>query len=225
MALGSRSIILPTFQAQEELVGQDISNETIRLCALKWVKSKTLWPVPQDNLLTRHLLDIWDHIRRRQMLPSSIFDRNSIQRHLIIYTITCGSLPGKKEIILSLFTSMFLKGGKSSLRRMLVWHLVWHNETVYIKPIPVCLMNYTFWMKFIVSPTSPAGSPVPVTSLSDICRLILGFLRSYAYLIRHCSDFIIAQQTNLVPANITFLQFEAFIGPYRDIPDEVVAKR
>jgi len=106
-------------------------------------------------------------------------------------------------------------------------HLVWHSQTVYLKPIPVCLLNYTFWNDHLLpqSVRGRASSAVSVEGLSAVCRLSLGFLRSYGYLIQYHSDFALAKQYHLIPEDIGFLQFERFIGPFRRVPDEAVANR
>jgi hypothetical protein len=107
-------------------------------------------------------------------------------------------------------------------------HLTWYYEDIYLKPIPLCLFNFDFWIRNL-SPSPPQARrnqiSVAVADLSPNCRWALGFLRSYAFLIRYESDFRIAQREHLVPDNITYEAFQSFISPFRVLADTVVAKR
>ncbi|KIL94201.1 hypothetical protein FAVG1_02763 [Fusarium avenaceum] len=93
-------------------------------------------------------------------------------------------------------------------------HLVWHSDMVYLKPLPVCLLSSGFWELHL-----PPGSPTRPRAL--------GFMRTYAYLIRHRSDFQIAQREDLIPQSERLLhgEFEAFIRHFRSIPDDQVSPR
>ncbi|KAF5676589.1 hypothetical protein FHETE_2085 [Fusarium heterosporum] len=94
-------------------------------------------------------------------------------------------------------------------------HLLWDADTVYIKPIPTCLLSPEFWTAFL-----PVGST---------CRPhAIGFMRTYAYLIRHRSDFTIAQREDLIPPtteNIQHSQFEAFIKEFKAFSNDEVSPR
>jgi hypothetical protein len=105
-------------------------------------------------------------------------------------------------------------------------HLIWYHSIVFLKPIPYCLLNHDFWNDFLVPRAQTLGQDTyDVKFLSSSCRAALGFLRSYSLLIQHESDFILAQQANLVPKSITYIGFARFIGAFRDLPDEAVAVR
>lgn len=107
-------------------------------------------------------------------------------------------------------------------------HLVWYYDIVYIKPIPHFLMNYAFWQAHLIPQTSgkpTASASYRLDSLSSQCKAALGFLRSYSSLIVHESDFYIAQDERLVPPTVTFSEFQRFIAPFRNLSDEIVAKR
>jgi hypothetical protein len=54
-------------------------------------------------------------------------------------------------------------------------HLVWNRGIVYIKPLPPYLLSHSFWNEHL-DPVSPHRAAA------------LGFVRSYARLIRHHSD-------------------------------------
>ena len=101
-------------------------------------------------------------------------------------------------------------------------HLIWFYDTVYLKPLPPYLLNHEFWKKYLCcsrqrhacSPEIQQASPV---AEDQVCqRLIfnsaLGFLRTYAYLIRHQSDFHLAKDYRLIPAHCTWASFAPFIA-------------
>ncbi len=107
-------------------------------------------------------------------------------------------------------------------------HLIWYFETLYLKPIPQCLFDHAFWERYLL----PAKLECPGVqqafdsgSNSHICRTALGYLRSYSFLVRHESDFLIAQRTDLIPKDISYQDFRRFILPFRSIPDEAVSPR
>lgn len=107
-------------------------------------------------------------------------------------------------------------------------HLIWYYETLYLKPIPQCLLNHAFWKDYLL----PSKSEYPgdqqafdVRSQSHICRTALGYLRSYSCLIQHESDYLIAQRADLIPKDIPYQEFRRFILPFRSIPDEAVSPR
>ena len=107
-------------------------------------------------------------------------------------------------------------------------HLVWHYDTLYLKPIPQCLYNYSFWEEYLLLSTFKSrGTPRPseARSNSHICRTALGYLRSYSFLILHESDYLIAQRADLIPKDIPYQEFRHFILPFRSIPDEHVSPR
>jgi hypothetical protein len=107
-------------------------------------------------------------------------------------------------------------------------HLVRNYTMIYIKPIPQCLLNHTFWFRYLAAPSqsnTPSASTNPRPTLSIACRSALGFLRSYAYLIHHESDFRLAQSALLIPQHIDYTAFQHFIQPFRHLSDAVVSPR
>ena len=124
-------------------------------------------------------------------------------------------------------------------------HLVRKYNVLFIKPIPHCLFNYDFWQTYLVPKHQgdeqhlDMSTDMPISSkksqlrsisneiwdLGITCRSALGLLRSYGYLVKHESDFHIAQQNNLVPKHVTYTQFQHFIQSFRDIPDSFVSPR
>lgn len=105
-------------------------------------------------------------------------------------------------------------------------HLVWFYNKIYIKPLPEYLGNYAFWKTFICDSSSAA----PSDELRFLKKSSYGFLRTYAYLIRHRSDFRTAVDCGLIPgpsdtSKLSWEQFSAFIAPFRDVDDSMVSPR
>jgi hypothetical protein len=102
-------------------------------------------------------------------------------------------------------------------------HMVWYYNTIYLKPIPHCLLNYRFWNTYLSSRSQEPRSRID--SLSTTCRTALGFLRSYSFLIRSESDFLLAQDAKLIPKHLAYTKFQLFIDAFRQLSDEAVALR
>ena len=110
-------------------------------------------------------------------------------------------------------------------------HLVWHGDRIYIKPIPLCLLNHSFWTKYL---SLPENKETCLKDSQDIAQTVtppfdrsiaIGFLRSYAFLIRHELDFILAKEAHLIHRDIDWIKWSKFINKFRHLGDEQVAKR
>jgi hypothetical protein len=94
-------------------------------------------------------------------------------------------------------------------------HLIWNRNKVYVKPVPLCLLNYEFWVRYL-QPLKRALSsenslpvpkiPEPAASVFD-SSIAIGFMRSYASLIKSLLDFAIAKETYLIPTDIDWIQW------------------
>ncbi|KAF2457806.1 hypothetical protein BDY21DRAFT_414808 [Lineolata rhizophorae] len=78
-------------------------------------------------------------------------------------------------------------------------HLLWGHGKMYLKPIPRYLLDYAFWRDKIQC------------SQRQLYGCALGFLLSYVALIQYESDFHIAQEHRLVPPNLSFARWRAFV--------------
>lgn len=104
-------------------------------------------------------------------------------------------------------------------------HLVWTQNRIYIKTIPVCLLNHTFWQKFLYTAKSYKTT---TTSDEGFDRgVALGFLRSYALLIQSPLDFALAKEAHLIPhdADIDWISWAKFTAHFYGIQDGAVSKR
>ncbi|KAM0513508.1 hypothetical protein ACHAPE_007770 [Trichoderma viride] len=103
-------------------------------------------------------------------------------------------------------------------------HLTWIYERVFIKPLPEYLLSHAFWDYFLVNPSSP----IPALERKAIFRAACGFLRSYAFLIQHKSDYLLAIQEDklgLIPKSISFSNLVEFLRCFKSIPDTEVSHR
>ena len=99
-------------------------------------------------------------------------------------------------------------------------HLVWYNDVIFIKPIPQCLLNYQFWTRYLCPRTDTNSQEASTNTQS-----VLGYLRTYALLIRHPSDLHIAIESKLVPGDVNWDQFARFIEGFRHVKDDQVSPR
>ena len=102
-------------------------------------------------------------------------------------------------------------------------HLTWYHKNIYLKPIPVCFFNYEFW-KIYLPPSTTVGPPKS-ENLCDFSSVAIGFVRSYAFLVRSRLDFILAQQSHLIPSDIEWEKWSVFIKHFRYIDDIQVSRR
>jgi hypothetical protein len=111
-------------------------------------------------------------------------------------------------------------------------HLVWQQDKIYVKPIPVCLLNHDFWTTYLPLRMDSTSSRVSGSQNKrnhlvpgSYHSVAVGFLRSYAFLVQHHLDFILARESHLIPAEIDWVKWSTFIANFRCIEDDQVAKR
>jgi hypothetical protein len=98
-------------------------------------------------------------------------------------------------------------------------HLIWHQDKIFVKPIPPYLLSRAFWE--YVQEADGA-----------LCRAAAGFMRTYAFLIKHDIDFRKATSPKLalIPLviashQVTFEDFSDFISHFERLSDESVCPR
>jgi hypothetical protein len=101
-------------------------------------------------------------------------------------------------------------------------HLVWIYNRIFIKPIPRYLLSHAFWEHYLDNPDSLLGIHRDI-----VRRSALGYLRTWSWLITHESDFIMAKDAKLrlVPLDVTWEEFSAFVDQLSNIADEEVSGR
>jgi hypothetical protein len=80
-------------------------------------------------------------------------------------------------------------------------HLVWHETRIFIKPLPIFLLDLDCWTRKICK-----------TKL--LYEAACGFLLSYAWLVRHESDLRIAREKGLLPDFIHWATWTEFMNEF-----------
>ncbi|KAI5858784.1 hypothetical protein BZA05DRAFT_382431, partial [Tricharina praecox] len=83
-------------------------------------------------------------------------------------------------------------------------HLVHQHGKIYIKPLPLFLMDYNFFAAHLCTPAA-----------AELHASACGLLASYVEMILHESDFRIAVERGLLPADMLWPQWAAFAGSIR----------
>ena len=114
-------------------------------------------------------------------------------------------------------------------------HLLWIDDQIFIKPLPLYLLSHKFWEEYLLPDSSPVAGlnqkslpafyPERNAQKKDLARAALGFLRTYLLLIQYQSDFDMALAHRLIPANATFESFCLFSSRFETIHDSEVAPR
>ncbi|KPM38855.1 hypothetical protein AK830_g7713 [Neonectria ditissima] len=96
-------------------------------------------------------------------------------------------------------------------------HLLWHYSRIFIKPVPQCLLSYSFWEKHLSRAKDEDGDELSLEAM--------GFLRTYSRLIVHESDFHLAERLGLLPRGVTWEGWNHFIRGFRPLRDRNLAPR
>lgn len=102
-------------------------------------------------------------------------------------------------------------------------HLVWINNRITLKPIPSYLFSHAWWAHYFFP--DKVLLPEEAERRHSIYLAVLGYLRSYYYLVRHESDFRILTDSHLIPEGITFSAFMHFIACFGQVTDHQVSPR
>ena len=76
-------------------------------------------------------------------------------------------------------------------------HMVWQDKTLFLKPLPECIMYWQAWKAVLCS------SP-------QLYENANGMLLSYLWLVRYRSDLKIAHDTGLLPSELDWTQWNCF---------------
>jgi len=101
-------------------------------------------------------------------------------------------------------------------------HLIWGSGRIFAKPIPRYLLNPLFWEDHLACNRCQGGDDAavggdPLRTPSSSCQhpqlraCALGFLLSYVALVAYESDFAIAKEKRLIPAEVTWLQWRQLV--------------
>jgi hypothetical protein len=100
-------------------------------------------------------------------------------------------------------------------------HLIWYHNRIFIKPLLKYLLSHKFWLGHL-----SFKSPLTAEQKS-LQRAVLGYLRTYVYLVRYESDFhiTVSKGLQLIPKDVSFLKFSDFISQLKSITDREVSER
>jgi hypothetical protein len=109
-------------------------------------------------------------------------------------------------------------------------HLLWYYDRIFIKPIPKYLLSAHFWERHVVRKALnnvELGSRSKAEEGDSMMQEAMGFLRTYARLIQHESDFELAQKLGLIPRepNITWKSWSCYIASFATLRDRDLSKR
>jgi hypothetical protein len=110
-------------------------------------------------------------------------------------------------------------------------HLVWTKDRIYIKTMPVCLLNHTIWGVFLGTAATQNWRTAALSTTTfdeGFDRgVALGFLRSYALLIQSPLDFVLAKEAHLFPEDldIDWIRWAKFTAHFYGVQDGQVSKR
>lgn len=192
------------FTVKSELIGKlgiDV--------ALEEYSSEPRGTVPNEPFLFNANVEEVAEFLRRELFCSTL---EEIHQHLSFVGKKSGSHIDPLHVHL-------LKGREVKIVEDPDLHLIWYYKDLYVKPLPHCLLSFSFWKKHLVD-----YSP-PVPDQAFLYSAALGFVRSYAFLIRHESDFRIAQDKHLVPGKVSYRDFQRYIRHFCDVRDSEVSPR
>ncbi|KAH7133731.1 hypothetical protein EDB81DRAFT_859257 [Dactylonectria macrodidyma] len=109
------------------------------------------------------------------------------------------------------------KGRKICIKERVDLHLVWYYGRIFIKPIPKCLFSRTFRETYLPHAKDFDGG--------DLAPEASGFLKSYAMLIVHESDFDLAKELRLLPKLIDWVSWCHFIQESQHLRAKHVGQR
>jgi hypothetical protein len=101
-------------------------------------------------------------------------------------------------------------------------HLVWIHDRIFNKPVPRYLLSHGFWEAYLDRRPESLND-----EQSNLHKAAAGFSRTYRYLIRHESDFHLAQQDGLrlIPKDVDWSSFCHFTSDLNVIQDSAVSRR
>jgi hypothetical protein len=82
-------------------------------------------------------------------------------------------------------------------------HLVWFEAQIFVKPLPEYLLDYNYWNTHLCSD-------------EDLHKSACGLLLSYAWLVCHESDLVIAQEIGLLSKDIAQSDWAEFLDVFLD---------
>jgi hypothetical protein len=176
--------------------------------------------LPQDNVLPgQPSIALGDITQLKDFLVTNMCsaDLETMAPHLwIMTTLSSGNINALHK--------QRVKGREIVVTEEPRLHLVWIHNRIFIKPVPRYLMSHAFWGAYLDPVSGPLGE-----EQVRIYKAALGFLRTYCYLVRHETDFKLAQQDHLglIPQDVDWASFCQFTAELRTsiVEDSHVSRR
>ena len=78
-------------------------------------------------------------------------------------------------------------------------HLVRPSKRIFLKPLPQYLLHHSFWTRYLCAN-------------EELRRCAVGFLLSYAWIIRYESDLYLAKELHLVLESLLWKDWSRFVS-------------
>lgn len=144
-----------------------------------------------------HFLRPKDNILSYLTLEMDVSRLNRIHKHLWLAGLPKGARPLHRQKLI---------GREISVTEQADLHLVWSESRIFIKPLPMFLLTYETWVNYLCCE-------------QNLYKSACGFLISYVWLVCHKSDLRIAQDLGLLPLEIDWEHWIAFIDEFLDHVD------
>lgn len=202
------TLAVPPFVAEKELC-KSLQRQEGQVQALPPALNK-LPGQPAVGLSSDEVLQYLD-----RDLPTPDLDRMS--RHLWL-------LATPKHSHISPLHDQIVRGRQIVVSENPELHLVWIHSRVFVKPLPPFLLSHVFWAHYLTQPHDDNAKDGETRGRP--ARAGLGYLRTWAYLIQHESDYLIATGKHLIPEGVSYHDLASLLEDVRDrVTDDQVSGR
>ncbi|EXJ73271.1 uncharacterized protein A1O5_03031 [Cladophialophora psammophila CBS 110553] len=91
-----------------------------------------------------------------------------------------------------------VRGRRVVITERMKFHLLWHGDTIFIKPLPTWILDEDFCRRTTYHNETLKGRRY-------------GFCKTYLWLIQYRSDFILAQELHLLPSSMSWDEWQRLV--------------
>lgn len=106
-----------------------------------------------------------------------------------------------------------LLGRSIAITENMELHLLWSKNRIFIKPIPLYLLDPDFWSTHLM-PSQSSTEKTDGAREEHLFKCALGFLFSYTSLIAYQSDFDLAKSTGLLPSTVSWKSWKLLTSQF-----------
>jgi hypothetical protein len=106
-----------------------------------------------------------------------------------------------------------LLGRNITITENMELHLVWSKDRIFLKPIPLYLLDPDFWSTHLI-PSESSTEKTDASRQEHLFGCALGFLFSYTSLIAYQSDFDLAKSYGLLPSTVTWRSWKLLTSQF-----------